>query len=251
MDGTRRCSAGFLCEPIRRSTMGFHSKSFRWSRIARKLPGRTDNEIKNYWRTHMRKKAQEIRKTAMSPPSSISNFSSSSVSNSPPQVASIRITETGSLADPSSSGSKKSSSPAPNNPLPVESIAVVENEGRNFHHAIRKSSSLSTKSSSSPASIDLLPVESIAVAENGERSFYDDTGEERGNEYYSMDEIWREIAASDQEGRNFFACESMASPIWSYCGHDSPWMMEEDESKMFGSAIIDPFFAGFKLRARV
>ncbi|KAF3790953.1 Myb-related protein [Nymphaea thermarum] len=31
----------------------------RWSRIARKLPGRTDNEIKNYWRTHMRKKAQE------------------------------------------------------------------------------------------------------------------------------------------------------------------------------------------------
>ncbi|KAL9673194.1 hypothetical protein QQ045_029448 [Rhodiola kirilowii] len=31
----------------------------RWSRIARRLPGRTDNEIKNYWRTHMRKKAQE------------------------------------------------------------------------------------------------------------------------------------------------------------------------------------------------
>ncbi|XP_027069326.2 uncharacterized protein [Coffea arabica] len=29
----------------------------RWSRIARSLPGRTDNEIKNYWRTHLRKKA--------------------------------------------------------------------------------------------------------------------------------------------------------------------------------------------------
>ncbi|KAG8090336.1 hypothetical protein GUJ93_ZPchr0011g28724 [Zizania palustris] len=27
----------------------------RWSRIALRLPGRTDNEIKNYWRTHMRK----------------------------------------------------------------------------------------------------------------------------------------------------------------------------------------------------
>lgn len=25
--------------------------------IARRLPGRTDNEIKNYWRTHLRKKA--------------------------------------------------------------------------------------------------------------------------------------------------------------------------------------------------
>lgn len=34
----------------------------RWSRIARKLPGRTDNEIKNYWRTHMRKKAQDKKR---------------------------------------------------------------------------------------------------------------------------------------------------------------------------------------------
>ncbi|KAL2899082.1 Transcription factor MYB59 [Bienertia sinuspersici] len=55
----------------------------RWSRIARRLPGRTDNEIKNYWRTHMRKKAQEKKQEA-SPSSSstttttTSNFSSSS-----------------------------------------------------------------------------------------------------------------------------------------------------------------------------
>ncbi|KAJ1255841.1 hypothetical protein BS78_K149500 [Paspalum vaginatum] len=39
----------------------------RWSRIARFLPGRTDNEIKNYWRTHMRKKAQERDMGLLSP----------------------------------------------------------------------------------------------------------------------------------------------------------------------------------------
>jgi len=56
----------------------------RWSRIARRLPGRTDNEIKNYWRTHMRKKAQE-RKMSISPSSSSSSltYQSCFLDNSP------------------------------------------------------------------------------------------------------------------------------------------------------------------------
>ncbi|KMZ74514.1 Transcription factor MYB59 [Zostera marina] len=46
-----------------RLVLELHSRwGNRWSRIARKLPGRTDNEIKNYWRTHMRKKAQERKR---------------------------------------------------------------------------------------------------------------------------------------------------------------------------------------------
>ncbi|XWS53174.1 hypothetical protein CRYUN_Cryun11dG0135200 [Craigia yunnanensis] len=61
-----------------RLVLELHAKwGNRWSRIARKLPGRTDNEIKNYWRTHMRKKAQE-KKRAMSPSSSSNRHSSSS-----------------------------------------------------------------------------------------------------------------------------------------------------------------------------
>ncbi|KAJ6777845.1 TRANSCRIPTION FACTOR MYB48-LIKE ISOFORM X1 [Salix koriyanagi] len=85
-----------------RLVLELHAKwGNRWSRIARNLPGRTDNEIKNYWRTHTRKKAQE-RKRAMSPSLSSSNCSSSSNtttvnSSPPPRTGETSFYDTGGL----------------------------------------------------------------------------------------------------------------------------------------------------------
>ncbi|XP_077243914.1 myb domain protein 62 [Tasmannia lanceolata] len=44
-----------------------HSKwGNRWSRIAQHLPGRTDNDIKNYWRTRVQKQARQLKVDANS-----------------------------------------------------------------------------------------------------------------------------------------------------------------------------------------
>ncbi|XP_073302925.1 transcription factor MYB63-like [Primulina huaijiensis] len=82
MASQRRCNQRFLLED-RLASMEIWGKlnefiTYRWSKIASYLPGRTDNEIKNVWNTHLKKRLTRKSVDNMEHLSSPSRTSSSS-----------------------------------------------------------------------------------------------------------------------------------------------------------------------------
>lgn len=61
----------------------------RWSKIASHFPGRTDNEIKNVWNTHLKKRLMKRNSSSSSSSSDVTHHSVSSTSSSSSSISSI------------------------------------------------------------------------------------------------------------------------------------------------------------------
>ncbi|KAG2624147.1 myb-related protein MYBAS1-like isoform X2 [Panicum virgatum] len=176
----------------------------RWSRIARSLPGRTDNEIKNFWRTRTRKKALQERRHN-------SGGGKTSASASPLSSATTSSCCPGS---PNSGEDTQSSSAPPSD----DDSALREGSGGDGDDAELEEASTAA----------------AAASQHEEPAEYCCT----------MDQLWNEIAAADAAasyvldswgaGHCYYGAAAEpppmpSSPVWEYSSDYSLWRIDDEE----------------------
>ncbi|XP_062232378.1 myb-related protein MYBAS1-like [Phragmites australis] len=163
----------------------------RWSRIARSLPGRTDNEIKNFWRTRTRKKALEERRQ-----------------NSNNKTAGAAASPSSSLAS-DSPGSPNSGGTATSSSVPSES-APRESTGDEAELE-EASTTAASQHQQQPHQEECCTMDQlwneIAAADAAESYVVDSWGACHG-------------AAAEAEP---------SSPVWEFCSDYSLWGIDDEE----------------------